>query len=51
MEMGEIIRYVESGKLKLQVGKTLPLSQAAEAHRLLEGRETTGKVVLEPWRD
>lgn len=45
----EIIGFVLSGKLKLQIGTVLPLSQAAEAHRLVEGRKSTGKVVLEPW--
>lgn len=49
--VGEIIGWVLSGKLSLQVGTVLPLSQAAEAHRLLEGRKTTGKVVLQPWAD
>ncbi|NDZ17690.1 quinone oxidoreductase [Variovorax sp. WS11] len=45
----EIIGYIMAGKLSLQVGTVLPLSQAAEAHSLLEGRKTTGKVVLQPW--
>ncbi len=45
----EILGYVGEGKLSIQLGTVLPLSQAAEAHRLLEGRATTGKVVLEPW--
>ncbi len=45
----EIIGYIMTGKLSLQVGAVLPLSQAAEAHRLLEGRKTTGKVVLQPF--
>lgn len=49
--MGEMIDLVLSGKLRLEVGTVLPLSQASEAHRLLEGRRTTGKVVLEPWAD
>lgn len=48
--IGELIGFVASGQVKIQVGTVLPLSQAAEAHRLLEGRQTTGKVVLEPWR-
>lgn len=48
--IGELIRFVASGQVKIQVGTVLPLSQAAEAHRLLEGRQTTGKVVLQPWR-
>ena len=30
----------------LNIGRVLPLAEAAEAHRLLEGRQTTGKVVL-----
>jgi NADPH2:quinone reductase len=45
----EIIGYIMTGKLELHIGKVLPLSQAAEAHRLLEGRKTSGKVVLQPW--
>jgi len=47
--VGELVGFVASGQVKIQVGKVLPLSQAAEAHRLLEGRQTTGKVVLQPW--
>lgn len=47
--VGEIIGFIMAGKLSIQVGTVLPLSQAAEAHRLLEGRKTTGKVVLQPW--
>jgi NADPH2:quinone reductase len=49
--VGEIMGFIMSGKLSPQVGTVLPLSQAAEAHRLLEGRKTTGKVVLQPWID
>jgi NADPH2:quinone reductase len=45
----ELFGFIGAGKLSIQVGKVLPLSQAAEAHRLLEGRQTTGKVVLQPW--
>jgi NADPH2:quinone reductase len=45
----ELIGLVTDGTVALQVGTVLPLSQAAEAHRLLEGRKTTGKVVLQPW--
>ncbi|MGP4673683.1 quinone oxidoreductase family protein [Agrobacterium salinitolerans] len=48
--IGELIGFVASGQVKIQVGTVLPLSQAAEAHRLIEGRQTTGKVVLQPWR-
>ncbi|MBS7233384.1 quinone oxidoreductase [Flavobacterium psychroterrae] len=45
----EIIGFVLAGQLDLQIGAVLPLSQAAEAHRLVEGRKSTGKVVLTPW--
>ncbi|HDR9485903.1 TPA: NADPH:quinone oxidoreductase family protein [Burkholderia aenigmatica] len=47
--LSELIGLVLSGKVTLQTETVLPLSQAAEAHRLLEGRHTTGKVVLQPW--
>jgi NADPH:quinone reductase len=35
-------------KLKLVIGKTFPLAQAAEAHRLLQSRQSVGKLVLVP---
>lgn len=47
--LAEIVGHVLAGRLQLHVGAKLPLSEAAEAHRLLEGRLTIGKVVLEPW--
>ena len=37
-----------SGRLKVTIGATYPLEGAAEAHRTLEGRRTTGKVILKP---
>jgi NADPH2:quinone reductase len=36
------------GKLEVRVDRVLPLAEAAAAHRLLEGRQTTGKLLLEP---
>ena len=39
---------VQSGAIKVEIGRTFPLSEAANAHRALEGRETTGSVVLLP---
>lgn len=47
--LGEIIGFIAAGKLSVEVGTVMPLSKAAEAHRLLETRQTTGKVVLQPW--
>lgn len=37
---------LENGWLDFRVGRSFPLAEAAEAHRALEGRTTTGKVVL-----
>ncbi|HEX6218091.1 MAG TPA: zinc-binding dehydrogenase [Sphingomicrobium sp.] len=37
-----------SGAVKVQIGARYPLEQAAEAHRALEARETTGSTVLVP---
>lgn len=45
---GELFSWVEAGQLNLRVGKSFPLAEAAEAHRQLEGRLTTGKVLLHP---
>jgi NADPH2:quinone reductase len=45
---GDVFDWVRSGKLKVRISETLPLKDAAEAHRRLEGRKTTGKVLLVP---
>lgn len=45
---GDVFGWHAEGKLKVEVGAVLPLAEAAEAHRRLEGRETMGKVLLEP---
>jgi NADPH2:quinone reductase len=44
----ELFTWVATGELSLRVGARYPLREAAEAHRALEGRRTTGKVVLRP---
>lgn len=44
----EILRHIAAGKLKPVLDRVLPLSEAAEAHRLLENSEQFGKIVLEP---
>ena len=44
----EVLGWVSSGEIKLHIGLSLPLKEAAEAHRQLEGRQTTGKVLLVP---
>ncbi len=45
---GEVFDWVTSGTVKLRIEKVLPLAEAAEAHRLLEGRKTSGKLLLVP---
>jgi NADPH2:quinone reductase len=45
---GDVFEWVRSGRLRVRISHTLPLRDAAEAHRLLEGRKTTGKVLLTP---
>ena len=44
----EIFDWVGSGKLSIRIDRELPLAEAAEAHRALESRETTGKILLIP---
>jgi NADPH2:quinone reductase len=44
----EVAGWVRDGRLRLRVDRELPLREAAEAHRLLESRRTTGKVLLIP---
>ncbi|MDE0187799.1 MAG: zinc-binding dehydrogenase, partial [bacterium] len=43
-----LFEMVISGELGLRIGHSLPMREAARAHRMLEGRETTGKVILTP---
>ena len=45
---GDVLQWIEAAKLAIRIGSTLPLSQAAEAHRLLASRKTTGKILLIP---
>jgi NADPH:quinone reductase len=45
---GDVLGAIAQGKLKLRIEHTYPLSEAAQAHRDLEGRKTTGKLLLIP---
>jgi NADPH2:quinone reductase len=40
--------WLAQKKLSLNIYKVYPLAMAAEAHRDLEGRKTTGKLLLKP---
>ncbi len=45
---GDLFRWLGEGKLKLRIDRVFPLREAAAAHRALESRQTTGKVLLVP---
>jgi len=42
----DMFRWIGEGKLKINIDKIYPLAEAAQAHRDLEGRKTTGKLLL-----
>ena len=44
----KLFAAVKSGAIKVEIGRTFALADAADAHRALEGRETTGSVLLLP---
>lgn len=44
----DLFGWIADGELDVRIGARYPLSEAAEAHRALEGRATTGKVILVP---
>ena len=44
----DLFAWVAAGQLKVRIGATFPLASAADAHRALESRATTGKVLLQP---
>jgi len=45
---GEVFQAVREGWLRVRIGAEFPLEKAREAHEALEGRRTTGKVLLIP---
>jgi NADPH2:quinone reductase len=48
MRAGDVLRWVSEGSLKLRLEYSYPLAEAEQAHRDLEARKTTGKVLLIP---
>ena len=44
----EVLGWISSGEVELTIGARYPLDQARQAHEALEGRQTTGKIVLNP---
>ena len=45
---GDVLAWVKDGSLPRRLDRTFPLAEAAAAHRALEARETSGKVLLLP---
>ena len=45
---GDVMRWVASGEIRPRIDRTLPLAEAATAHRELESRRTAGKLLLIP---
>ena len=45
---GDLFRWIEAGKLDVHICKTFSLAAAADAHRDLESRRSTGKILLVP---
>ncbi|HYK16368.1 MAG TPA: quinone oxidoreductase [Bryobacteraceae bacterium] len=45
---GDVFNWISRGKLKIHIHKIYPLADTAQAHRDLEGRKTTGKLLLVP---
>jgi NADPH2:quinone reductase len=45
---GDLFSWMAAGELDVRIDRTLPLAEAAEAHRYIEAGETRGKVLLVP---
>ena len=45
---GDLFNWIEARKLNVRIGKTFPLADAANAHREMESRRSTGKIILLP---
>lgn len=45
---GDVLGWIAAGKLRLRIERTYPLAEASEAHKVLAGRQTTGKILLLP---
>jgi NADPH2:quinone reductase len=45
---GDVLNMIAAGKLKLRIEHVYKLAESQQAHRDLEGRKTTGKLLLVP---
>jgi NADPH:quinone reductase len=46
--LAELAAFASSGELRVEIGGVFPFAEAAQAHRILEGRQSSGKLVLVP---
>jgi NADPH2:quinone reductase len=46
--VNDVFNWIAAGELKVRIDRTFPLTQAAEAHRYLEDRQSKGKILLIP---
>jgi NADPH2:quinone reductase len=44
----DLFGWIAAGELKVRIDQTFPLTESAEAHRYLEGRQSKGKILLIP---
>ncbi len=45
---GDVLKWVADQRLKVRIDRTYPLQEVARAHQDLEGRKTSGKVIIKP---
>ena len=45
-DLAEVARLVDAGQLRVELARTFPLAEAADAHRLVEGGHVRGKVAI-----
>jgi NADPH:quinone reductase len=47
-DVDRALEAARAGKIRAIIGRTMPLSEAAEAHRIVEKNQTLGKIILDP---
>jgi D-arabinose 1-dehydrogenase-like Zn-dependent alcohol dehydrogenase len=47
-DVDKALQAARAGKIRAIIGRIMPLREAAEAHRIVEGNQTSGKVILDP---